>query len=73
MFSSDRFAGLQWLSLALLVDSGHTEVVLLAFLQSHHLTLRGSAELTDRLPDSLLLITFLHNIVADGAPTVVLG
>lgn len=62
----------QWLALSLVVDRGHSELVLLALLQPRDVTLGRAAELAHRRPLPGRLVLLLHHVVANGLATIVL-
>ena len=63
----------QWLALALVVDGGHPELVLLALLQPRDVTLGRAAELAHWRPLSRLLVLLLDNVVAYWLTAIILS
>ena len=73
MFSGDRFEGGQRFAHTLVVDRGHSELILLTLVQPRDVTLRGATELTDRGPRTRLLVLLLYHVVTDRITAVILA
>jgi len=72
MFGNNRFLRHERLTLSLVINGCHTELILLSLIQAADVTFRRLAVLTDRAPLAGFLVLLLHHVVTDRLPAIVL-
>jgi len=72
MLGNDRLQRDERFTLSLLIDRCHAELILFSIIQAGDVTLRRSAELTDRRPPAGLLVFLVDDVVTDRLASGVL-